>query len=131
MPRLKDLLEYIATPGLEDIWILLDIKVPWPAFTEPLRKNRADEWQKLDNIADDVMRLIASTIAEVAPSKPWKDRVVLGCWAVRHLVPHQSYPLIITNGLINRPSTFLFVQNTCLDSQLPTLDLASCMHDNF
>jgi hypothetical protein len=28
MPRLKDLLEYLATPGLEDIWLLLDIKVP-------------------------------------------------------------------------------------------------------
>jgi hypothetical protein len=27
MPRLKDLLEYLATPGLEHIWVLLDIKV--------------------------------------------------------------------------------------------------------
>ena len=27
MPRLKDLLEYVASPGLEDIWIMLDIKV--------------------------------------------------------------------------------------------------------
>jgi hypothetical protein len=27
MPRLVDLLEYLASPGLEDIWILLDIKV--------------------------------------------------------------------------------------------------------
>jgi len=27
MPRLQDLLEYIADPGLDDIWILLDIKV--------------------------------------------------------------------------------------------------------
>lgn len=27
MPRLRDLLEYLTTPGLEDIWILLDIKV--------------------------------------------------------------------------------------------------------
>lgn len=30
MPRLKDLLEYLTTPGLEDIWILLDIKVATP-----------------------------------------------------------------------------------------------------
>jgi hypothetical protein len=35
MPRLKDLLEYLATPGLEDIWLLLDIKVPWPALWNP------------------------------------------------------------------------------------------------
>jgi hypothetical protein len=27
MPRLLDLLEYLAQPGLEDIWVLLDIKV--------------------------------------------------------------------------------------------------------
>lgn len=27
MPRLSDLLEYLSQPGLEKIWILLDIKV--------------------------------------------------------------------------------------------------------
>jgi len=27
MPRLADLLEYLAQPGLEDVWLLLDIKV--------------------------------------------------------------------------------------------------------
>ncbi len=27
MPRLRDLLEYLSDPVLEDIWILLDIKV--------------------------------------------------------------------------------------------------------
>lgn len=30
MPRLVDLLEYLAQPGLEDIWVLLDIKVSFP-----------------------------------------------------------------------------------------------------
>ena len=64
MPRLKDLLEYLAKPGLEDIWVLLDIK--------------------LDNNADDVMRLIAETIQSVSPAekRAWKERVVLGIWAV-------------------------------------------------
>ena len=28
MPRLQDLLEYLAKPGSENIWLLLDIKVP-------------------------------------------------------------------------------------------------------
>lgn len=83
MPRLKDLLEYMTTPGLEDVWLLLDIKVPLPGLMEPLRKNRIDQWRKLDNNAEDVMRLIASTIAEVKPSKAWEGRVLLGCWAVR------------------------------------------------
>ena len=63
MPRLKDLLEFLTKPGLEDIWVLLDIK--------------------LDNDVDDVMRLIAETLAEVKHSKPWHQRVLLGCWAVR------------------------------------------------
>jgi hypothetical protein len=27
MPRLIDLLEYLSQPGLEEIWVLLDIKV--------------------------------------------------------------------------------------------------------
>jgi len=27
MPRLRDLLEFLASPGLESLWLLLDIKV--------------------------------------------------------------------------------------------------------
>jgi phosphatidylglycerol phospholipase C len=62
MPQLKDLLQYLTMPGLEDIWVLLDIKP--------------------DNNAEEVMQLIASTLAEVTPSTPWNQRVVLGCWTV-------------------------------------------------
>lgn len=67
MPRLLDLLTYIAQPGLEHIWILLDIK--------------------LVNNADDVMRLIAHTIDSVAPSqmRSWRDRVLLGIWRAKFL----------------------------------------------
>lgn len=66
MPRLKDLLEYAAAPGTESIWILLDIK--------------------LDNNADDVMRLIGRTVHSVRPGRrAWKDRIVLGCWAAKLL----------------------------------------------
>lgn len=67
MPRLKDLLECLARPGMEEIWVCLDIK--------------------LDNDADDIMRLIGSTIAEAKPSpgKPWSERIVLGVWAAKYL----------------------------------------------
>jgi phosphatidylglycerol phospholipase C len=82
MPCLKDLLEYLATPGLEDIWVLLDIKVPWPSLLEPFKKDRIDHWEKLDTDADDIMRLIAATLQDVKPSRAWNERVVLGCWAV-------------------------------------------------
>lgn len=79
MPRLQDLLEYLAQPEQEHVWVLLDIKVPWPKF---LNKNRAQEWKELDEIADRTMRLIAETISSVKPSRPWNERIVLGCWAV-------------------------------------------------
>lgn len=65
MPCLSDLLEYLASPGLEDLWVLLDIK--------------------LDNDTNEVMSRIASTISSTTPSeqKAWKDRIVLGIWATK------------------------------------------------
>lgn len=67
MPRLLDLLEYLAQPGLEHIWVLLDIKV--------------------DNDADDIMRLIAQTIGSTPSSQKrlWRDRILLGIWAAKFL----------------------------------------------
>ena len=39
MPRLRDLLEFLASPGLENVWLLLDIKVQYypshPFHTAP------------------------------------------------------------------------------------------------
>jgi len=115
MPRLQDLLEYLAAPGLEDIWILLDIKVPWPRLWEPLRANRVNEWAKLDNDADDVMRLIAADLAQVKPTKAWNQRVLLGCWAAQYLplctkyLP--SYPIVHIGFNISYARQFLKVPN--------------------
>ena len=72
MPRLDELLQYLAQPGLERIWVLLDIK--------------------LDNDAEKVMRLIAKTIESVPPSsRPWNDRIVLGIWAATFLPLCKKY----------------------------------------
>jgi len=72
MPQLRELLEHIAQPQLQHLWILLDIK--------------------LDNNANDVMRLIAETIAAVQPGeRAWKDRIVLGIWAARFLPLCKKY----------------------------------------
>ncbi|MCJ1479249.1 hypothetical protein MMC13_007934 [Lambiella insularis] len=67
MPRLRDLLEYLASPGTEHIWLLLDIK--------------------FDVDADTIMRLISEVLRSVPPhpQEPWEKRVVLGCWAVKYL----------------------------------------------
>jgi hypothetical protein len=89
MPRLKDLLRYVTKPGLEDIWLLLDIK--------------------FDIDADDVMRLIASTLAEVKPSRPWSQRVVLGCWAVSNF----DRPAMNTITDPRRQTTFHSARSIC------------------
>lgn len=66
MPRLAELLEYLALPEQQNIWLLLDIKI--------------------DNDANDVIRLIAKTIKSVdSGPRKWNQRVVLGVWAVRYL----------------------------------------------
>ncbi len=97
MPRLLDLLEYITQPGLDHIWILLDIK--------------------LDNNADDVMRLIANTIDSVVPSQTrlWRDRILLGIWAAKflplcaHYLPR--YPLTLIGFSTCYARKFLPVPN--------------------
>lgn len=91
MPRLKDLLEYLTTPGLEDVWLLLDIKIPWPIWSEVARAKGRKEWAKTDNEVDDVMRLIAVDLAGIKPTKPWDQRVVLGCWAAKYLPLYSKY----------------------------------------
>ena len=105
MPSLKDLLEYLAMPGLEDIWVLLDIKVPWPSLLEPFQKCRIDHWEKLDTNADDVMRLIATTLEEVKPSRAWNERVLLGCWAVGILI---TFLMLLSNNLIGQLPSLMY-----------------------
>lgn len=83
MPSLEHLLEYLASPGLEHIWVLLDIKVPLFSILSPLSlPNRP----QLDVPAEQMIRLIAKSIASTppAPSKPWNKRIVLGCWAAKY-----------------------------------------------
>ncbi|XMA13284.1 hypothetical protein WAI453_006075 [Rhynchosporium graminicola] len=65
MPRLVDLLEYLTTPGLEDIWILLDIK--------------------LEDDPDALLGSIAAAIRSVKPSRRWAERILLGCWNAKYL----------------------------------------------
>ena len=73
LPQLADLLHYLAEEGREHTWLFLDIK--------------------LNNDAEKVMRLIASTLASVPSQKsaPWHSRVVLGLWATKYLAPAQEH----------------------------------------
>lgn len=111
MPRLRDLLEYLAAPGLEDVWTLLDIK--------------------LDNSADDVMRLIAQTLDSISSSscgnskRGWSSRVVLGIWAAKYLplcAAHlPDYPVAHIGFSTSYARQFLRVPNVSFNMLQPIL----------
>lgn len=48
MPRLLDLLEYLAAPEREDIWLILDIKVCFSSY----RNHMNDKSQKTNPFSD-------------------------------------------------------------------------------
>lgn len=107
MPALKNLFEYLAQPGMEEIWLLLDIK--------------------LDNDADQIMRLISSTIASVpAPEKkPWHERVLLGIWAAKYLPLAMNYmpgfPITHIGFSMPYARHFFTVPNVSFNMLLPML----------
>ncbi|KAI1332631.1 PLC-like phosphodiesterase [Xylariaceae sp. FL0255] len=67
MPRLIDLLEYLAEPDLEHIWLMLDIK-PKPGPD-----------------AEVMMRTISETLASVPTKRPWSERVTPCCWRPNYI----------------------------------------------
>ncbi|KAL8388055.1 hypothetical protein RB595_009485 [Gaeumannomyces hyphopodioides] len=65
MPRLAELLEYLTQPGMENVWLLLDIK--------------------RDDDPDELIRRAGETFASVPSSRPWKDRIIMGCWDANYM----------------------------------------------
>ena len=107
MPKLKELFEYLAHPGMEETWLLLDIK--------------------LDNDADQIMRLIADTIASVpAPEKKaWPERILLGIWAAKYLPLATKYlpgfPITHIGFSVPYARHFFTVPNVSFNMLLPML----------
>lgn len=126
MSRLKDLLEYLAKPGLEDIWVLLDIKVALPGTVFAFLKGEEINWEKLDNDAENVFRLLGVALTEVKSSRPWNERILIGCWAVSYI----SYFLFVISANRNRQNTFPCAPSTFLGIQLRTSVSTSTMPDN-
>ena len=63
MPKLVDLLEYLAKPEQEHMWVLLDVKT--------------------DDDPHELLRQMATTIASTpAGKRPWTERIMLGLWTV-------------------------------------------------
>lgn len=65
LPRLVDLLEYLARPEAEHIWLLLDVKT--------------------HDDASQLLRGIAQAVASVPPKRPWTSRVMIGCWDANYV----------------------------------------------
>lgn len=89
MPRLVDLLEYLTKPGLEDIWILLDIKV---CIYDSNFQARVLTGGKLDDDPDTLLCNMAAAIKAVKASRKWAERIILGCWNVS-LSLHACIPM--------------------------------------
>ncbi|OTB09053.1 hypothetical protein M426DRAFT_29083, partial [Hypoxylon sp. CI-4A] len=71
MPRLSDLLAYLNQPGLEHVWVVLDIK--------------------RDDNPDEIVRRTAETIASVPGIRAWKERIVPCCWTTEYVKITQKY----------------------------------------
>lgn len=73
MPSFAELLSYLAEPGNEAVWLLLDIKV--------------------DDAVEDMVPRLAATIAAAPKQGNWSSRIVLGCWTAKHLrACHEHLP---------------------------------------
>ncbi|KAL1974089.1 hypothetical protein VTN31DRAFT_5649 [Thermomyces dupontii] len=87
MPRLKDVLEYLAAPELDEVWVLLDFK--------------------LTNDASRILPLLAETIKSVPPARrPWRERIMLGCWLPYYFPLCKEY-LPGFRVVLNTPNTGL------------------------
>ncbi|RYP46666.1 hypothetical protein DL768_007179 [Monosporascus sp. mg162] len=68
MARLVDLLEYLNEPGLEDIWVMFDIK------------RDGDPGEMLRRIAAALDSVPARARGGGGGGRPWRDRVLVCCW---------------------------------------------------
>ncbi|KAG5753283.1 hypothetical protein H9Q69_013094 [Fusarium xylarioides] len=95
MPRLKDFLQWLIQPEMQDIWVVLDIK--------------------LDDDPAELMAAIARDLDAVQASVPWDQRIILGCWNASFLQAARSqlptYPLAHISTSLLYSHHFLRVPN--------------------
>ncbi|KAI1412390.1 PLC-like phosphodiesterase [Hypoxylon sp. FL1857] len=105
MPRLLDLLEYLGQPEQEHIWILLDIK--------------------MDDDASTILTRLAETLASVSTTRPWNERIILGCWDANYVALSlkilPGFPLAFQGWSASYTSAIMRVPNLNLDMLCHTL----------
>ncbi|KAI0479571.1 PLC-like phosphodiesterase [Xylaria cf. heliscus] len=103
MPRLIDLLEYLDQPGLEDIWLMLDIKT--------------------HDDAEEMMQKTAAALSSVSSKRPWSARVTPCCWDATYIKLSMKY-------LPNYPITHVGFSTTyarCL-TDIPNISFSMLRH---
>ncbi|KAI1139827.1 PLC-like phosphodiesterase [Hypoxylon sp. FL0543] len=105
MPRLVDLLEYLGQLEQEHIWILLDIK--------------------MDDDAATLLTKLAETLASVPTTRPWNERIILGCWEANYVALSlkilPGFPLAFQGWSVSYTSAIMQVPNLNLDMLCHTL----------
>jgi phosphatidylglycerol phospholipase C len=105
MPRLVDLLAYLAQPENEHIWVLLDIK--------------------RDDDPDELLSATAAAISSIKPSRPWKDRIVLGPWTEHYIDVCRKhlpgYSIALINWSLSEASRLLRESDVGFNLALPSL----------
>ncbi|KAK5006226.1 hypothetical protein LTR28_006745 [Elasticomyces elasticus] len=125
MPRLKDVLDLLAKPGLEQVWLMLDIKVCVTRDGIAHWRNEYSLHVQMDNDPTTIIRNISTTISSVATSAPWQSRIVLGCWAAKYLPLCAHYlpgfPITHIGFSTSYARQFLSVPNVSFNMLLPIL----------
>ncbi|KAI5304446.1 hypothetical protein KEM56_006487 [Ascosphaera pollenicola] len=95
MPRLCDLLEWLAVPEREHIWVYVELKLH-------------DDAGALVKGISDVLASVPST-----PARPWNTRIMLGVWTA-HYLGHitrylPTYPISLLTPSLTYASCFLTI----------------------
>ncbi|KAH8147535.1 uncharacterized protein LAJ45_08362 [Morchella importuna] len=107
MASLKEVLELLCQPALRKMWLLLDIKI--------------------DNDAENIIRLTAETLKDVGGGVEfWGNRVVLGCWTLNFIPLCERYlpgfPITHIGYSIPYAREFLKIPNVSFNMRYAILD---------
>ncbi|KAI5291782.1 hypothetical protein KEM54_000018 [Ascosphaera aggregata] len=88
IPRLSDLLQWLAVPEREHIWVYVELKLH-------------DDAGALVKGVSDVLASVPST-----PSRPWNTRIMLGIWTANYLSHIERYLPTYTISLLTPSLTY-------------------------
>ncbi|KAI0434358.1 PLC-like phosphodiesterase [Xylaria sp. FL1042] len=137
MPRLIDLLEYLEQPGLENIGLMLDIKVilqprslPAPDVSRPkllIGFFFFFFFFQTHNDAEEIVKRTAEALSSVSSRRPWNTRVTPCCWNATYIklsmiylpdypITHVGFSISYARCLIDIPNISFSIRQHALAS---------------